>query len=335
LPISYIKFISEQFEKGGAMHDFSVAKIKVGISSCLLGNKVRFDGGHKRSRYCTDVLSRYFDFQALCPEMAIGLGAPRKAVRLIRDEDLIRVVASDGSFDVTDKLTQYGRQTSPLLRELSGYIFCSKSPSCGMERVPLYRKGAAQGNREGVGVFAAQIMADHPLLPVEEEGRLNDSLLRENFIIRVLAYHEWQCLIKNGISKADLIHFHARYKYLLMAHKPALYYKLGPLLADMQEFEQVCEQYINGFMTVLKHLPSREGHCNALQHLQGYFKRHLNSVQRVDLATHIDKYRRGLLPLMVPISLIKHYLTLYPDPYLDQQVYLNPYPEALKLRYSH
>ena len=318
------------------MHDFSVDKIKVGISSCLLGNKVRFDGGHKQSKYCVQILSRYFDFQTLCPEMAIGLGAPRKAIRLIRDEDRIRVIASDGSFDVTDKLAQYGKQTSPLLTHLSGYIFCAKSPSCGMERVTLYQKDSDQGNREGVGVFAAQIMEDYPLLPVEEDGRLNDPLLRENFITRVLAYHQWLSLVKKGLTKADLISFHARHKYLLMAHYPALYYKLGPLLADKaQPLAKVSEQYINGFMAVLKHLPSRKGHTNTLQHLQGYFKRHLNSAQRVDLASHIDKYRQGLLPLMVPITLIKHFLTLYPDPYLEQQVYLNPHPEALKLRYSH
>lgn len=318
------------------MHDFSVEKIKVGISSCLLGNKVRFDGGHKQSKYCVDVLSQYFDFQTLCPEMAIGLGAPRKAIRLIRDEDRIRVVASDGSFDVTDKLQHYGEQTSPLLTPLSGYIFCAKSPSCGMERVTVYQKDSKQGNREGVGVFAAKVMADHPLMPVEEDGRLNDPLLRENFITRVLAYHQWLCLVKNGITKAALIDFHARHKYLLMAHHPAQYRKLGPLLAgNEQPLEQVSAQYIEGFMEILKKIPNRKGHTNTLQHLQGYFKRQLNSAERVDLAEQIDKYRQGLLPLMVPITLIKHFLTLYPDPYLQKQVYLNPHPEALKLRYSH
>ena len=318
------------------MHDFSKDKIKVGISSCLLGNKVRFDGGHKQSKYCVQTLSQYFDFQAQCPEMAIGLGAPRKAIRLISDQDRIRVVASDGSFDVTDKLAQYGQQTSPLLSHLSGYIFCAKSPTCGMERVTLYQPNSVQGVRDGVGVFAAQVMTDHPLLPVEEDGRLHDPLLRENFITRVLAYHQWLCLLEKGITKESLINFHARHKYLLMAHNPALYYKLGPLLADMsQPLDEIGEQYINDFMAVLKQIPNRKGHTNTLQHLQGYFKRDLSSAERVDLASNIDKYRQGLLPLMVPITLIKHFLTLYPDPYLEQQVYLNPHPEALKLRYSH
>ena len=164
-----------------------------------------------------------------------------------------------------------------------------------------------------------KVMADHPLLPVEEDGRLHDPLLRENFITRVLAYHQWLSLVKNGITKAALTEFHARHKYLLMAHYPVLYHKLGPMLANNdQPLEQLSAQYIKGFMSVLKHLPNRKSHTNTLQHLQGYFKRHLNSAQRVDLANHIDKYRRGLLPLMVPITLIKHFLTLYPDPYLEK-----------------
>ncbi|MFT7052614.1 MAG: hypothetical protein ACJAU1_000161 [Psychromonas sp.] len=318
------------------MFQFSDEKIQVGISSCLIGNKVRFDGGHKQSSYCTKVLSNYFEFQPICPEMAIGLGAPRKAIRLIKDVDRIRVIASDGSFEVTDKLTEFGEKTSPLLTPMSGYIFCAKSPTCGMERVTLYKQGSNQGNRDGVGVFAAKVMADHPLLPVEEDGRLNDLLLRENFITRVFAYHKWQSLVAGGLTMGKLIQFHAEHKYLLMAHNAKLYYKLGPLLGGSKEaIEVIAKQYIEGFMATLKTLPNRKSHTNTLAHLQGYFKRVLNSAQRVDLADNIDKYRKGLLPLMVPITLITHYLTLYPDPYLQQQVYLRPHPEELKLRYSH
>jgi uncharacterized protein YbgA (DUF1722 family)/uncharacterized protein YbbK (DUF523 family) len=318
------------------MVQFSDEKIQVGISSCLMGNKVRFDGGHKQSSYCTKVLSNYFDFQPICPEMAIGLGTPRKAIRLIKDADLIRVIASDGSFEVTEQLTEFGEKTSPLLTSMSGYIFCAKSPTCGMERVTLYKEGSNQGNRNGVGVFAAKVMADHPLLPVEEDGRLNDLLLRENFITRVFAYHKWQSLVAGGLSIRKLIQFHAEHKYLLMAHNANLYYKLGPLLSGSKEaIEVVAKQYIEGFMAILKTLPNRKSHTNTLAHLQGYFKRSLSSVERVDLANNIDKYRQGLLPLMVPITLITHYLTLYPDPYLKQQVYLHPHPDELKLRYSH
>lgn len=311
--------------------------IKVGISSCLLGQKVRFDGGHKQSRYCKDVLSDYFDFTPYCPEMAIGMGAPRKAIRLVKSEQIINVVASDGSFDVTEALTNYAKKTSATLSDLSGYVFCAKSPSCGMERVTVYQAGSNDGQRDGVGVFAAQIMKDHPLLPVEEEGRLNDSLLRDNFITRVFAYHQWKCLVESGITMAKLQRFHSHHKYLLMAHNVALYYKLGPILGGSHDLliEEIAEQYIKSFMEILKTIPNRKSHSNTLSHLQGYFKRKLESKQRVDLARTIDKYRQGLLPLMAPLTLITHYLNLFPDPYLTQQVYLHPHPEELKLRYSH
>ena len=313
-----------------------IEAIKVGISSCLVGQKVRFDGGHKQSKYCQQVLANYFDFQPICPEMAIGLGTPRRAIRLLKDQDLIRVVASDGSFDVTEKLNDFSVQASSKLGHLSGYIFCAKSPSCGMERVTLYQTSSNNGQRDGVGVFAAQVMKDHPLLPVEEDGRLNDPLLRENFITRVLAYHQWQSLMQSGVTIAKLIAFHAQHKYLLMAHNSALYYQLGPMLGGTGEHpEHIAPQYIALFMKTLACLPNRKSHSNTLSHLQGYFKSHLDSAQRVDLANIIDQYREGLLPLMAPMTLINHYLKIYPDPYLIQQVYLHPHPDELKLRYSH
>jgi len=313
-----------------------ISDIKVGISGCLLGQKVRFDGGHKQSKYCQQVLANYFDFEPICPEMGIGLGTPRRAIRLVKDKDLIRVVASDGSFDVTEKLNTFSEQTSSQLSHLSGYIFCAKSPSCGMERVTLYHAGSNNGQRNGVGVFAAQIMKDHPLLPVEEDGRLNDHLLRENFITRVFAYHHWQSLIRSGVTMAKLIDFHAKHKYLLMAHNAKLYYKLGPMLAGTGErAEQIAPQYITLFMQALSCVPNRKSHSNTLSHLQGYFKRSLDSTQRVDLADIIEQYRKGLIPLMAPLTLINHYLKIYPDPYLAQQLYLHPHPDQLRLRYNH
>ena len=310
--------------------------IKVGISSCLTGQAVRFDGGHKQSKYCQQILANHFDFEPICPEMAIGLGTPRRAIRLIKDEDIIRVVASDGSFDVTDKLNEFSEKTSATLKHLSGYIFCAKSPSCGMERVTLYQAGTNNGQRDGVGVFAAQVMKDHPLLPVEEDGRLNDPLLRENFITRVLAYHQWLDLMNSGISMAKLMSFHAQHKYLLMAHNAALYYQLGPMLGGTgKRADEIAPDYIALFMKTLATLPSRKSHSNTLSHLQGYFKKHLDSTQRIDLAKIIEQYRQGLLPLMAPVTLINHYLKIYPDAYLQQQIYLHPHPDELKLRYSH
>lgn len=318
------------------MYDFEPSKIKIGISSCLLGQEVRFDGGHKQSKYCRHDLSQYFEFQPICPEMAIGMGSPRKTIRLVNQLGDIRIKASDDSFDVTDKLREFSTNKSAQLGGITGYIFCAKSPTCGMERVNLYKDGTKDSVKEGVGVFAAQVMGDHPLIPVEEEGRLNDPVLRENYITRVFAYHEWQKLRASGITRDALYKFHARYKYLLMAHDTKEYYKLGPLLAQGKgDVIALADQYIVGFMAVLKHHSTRKSHANTLSHIQGYLKDSLRSEERQQLAKTIDKYREGLLPLLAPMTLIKHYQTLYPDAYIAQQVYLNPHPEALKLRYEH
>ena len=234
------------------MYDFEPTKIKIGISSCLLGQEVRFDGGHKQSKYCRHDLSQYFEFQPICPEMAIGMGSPRKTIRLVNQLGDIRIKASDDSFDVTDKLREFSTNKSAQLGGITGYIFCAKSPTCGMERVNLYKDGTKDSVKEGVGVFAAQVMGDHPLIPVEEEGRLNDPVLRENFITRVFAYHEWQKLRAAGITRDALYKFHARYKYLLMAHDTKEYYKLGPLLAQGRgDVNALADEYIVGFMAVL------------------------------------------------------------------------------------
>ncbi|MCD8548047.1 MAG: DUF523 and DUF1722 domain-containing protein [Aeromonadaceae bacterium] len=310
-------------------------KISVGISACLLGAPVRFDGGHKRSAFCEQQLGEHFDFHPVCPEMAIGLGAPRPAIRLVRREGAVRAEASNGSFDVTERLIAFSQQKVQELDFLSGYILCAKSPSCGMERVKVY--GGAQGAvKEGVGLYARALMEAHPLLPVEEEGRLNDPLLRENFVLRVFAYHDWQQLCASGLTANRLIGFHARYKYLVLSHAPAAYRALGRLLGSLKgrALAQVAEEYIALLMPALTRCASRQGHTNVLQHLQGYFKHHLSPAQRQELADTIHKYRMGLLPLLVPLALIRHYLREHPNPYLEQQVYLNPHPESLKLRYS-
>jgi len=316
------------------MSVFHSDKIQVGISACLLGEKVRFDGGHKRSEFVENDLRRYFTYVPVCPEVAIGLGVPRKAIRLVRRENIIRVEASDGSIDVTEKLTEFSKAKTAQFDFLSGYIFCAKSPSCGMERVRVYtNEGAA---KEGVGLYARILMEQNPLLPVEEDGRLCDPILRENFVTRVYAYHDWQQLKATGITRGKIISFHSRYKYLLFAHHPASYSLLGKLLGDSvsMPLEQLAERYISGLMQGLKNKATRKGHTNVLQHLQGYFKKTLSPEQKAELHHLIDKYRRGLVPLMSPMTLIQHYLREYPNPYLTSQVYLNPHPEDLALRYS-
>lgn len=316
------------------MTQFNTQQIQVGISACLLGQQVRFDGGHKRSEFVEKELSRYFSFISVCPELAIGLGVPRKAIRLVKRDETIHVEASDGSFDVTEKLMEYSHKKTAEFDYLAGYIVCAKSPSCGMERVKVYSpQGAA---KEGTGVYTRILMAQNPLLPVEEDGRLCDPVLRENFVTRVFAYHDWLSLKASGITRGKLIAFHSRYKYLLFAHQPSAYKALGKLLGDAVEvpLEQLSSRYISGLMQGLQQRVSRKNHTNVLQHLQGYFKKQLTPSQKAELQNTIDKYRRGVVPLMSPMTLLQHYLREYPNPYLASQVYLNPHPEDLALRYS-
>lgn len=314
---------------------FTPAKIQVGISSCLLGQKVRFDAGHKNSYYCTKEIEPFFEYTSVCPEMAIGLGAPRKSIRLVKDGEKVLVRSADGSLDVTEKLQTYSKQKVAELHYLGGYILCAKSPTCGMERVTEYKIGTNNGSKSGIGVFARVLMDQYPHLPVEEEGRLHDMVIRENFFTRVFAYDDWRRMIGSGLSKHKLLQFHARYKYLLMAHSPKWYRELGPLLADIQDLEKTSEAYFDGFMTALKIKATRKNHTSTLQHIQGYFKKHLSVKQKEELSDLIEKYRQGMLPLLVPITLINHYLREFPTPYIDQQVYLNPHPEALRLRYAY
>jgi len=309
-------------------------RVRVGVSACLLGNEVRFDGGHKRSRFITDELADYFDFVSYCPEVAIGLGIPRQPIRLVGEPgDPQAVGVRDPGLIVTAPLRAYGQDVAARLDDLCGFIFKKDSPSCGMERVKLYNdKGMPE--RTATGLFAQEIMAAHPLLPVEEEGRLNDADLRDNFVTRVYVYARWKELLEGAPDKASLIGFHARHKYLVLAHSTVMYRKLGQLLADLnrQPLEEIRASYIDGLMQALSRPATRKRHTNVLQHLLGYLKNNLDSAHRTDLADTIDAYRRGEYPLVVPLRLLQHHFSIHPHPYINEQVYLNPHPQALKLR---
>lgn len=310
-------------------------KILIGISSCLLGQNVRFDGGHKRSQYAAEELSPFFEFVPTCPEMAIGMGSPRKTIRLVNNNGDILVKSADGSVDVTAALTDYAQRTVETLSHLGGYLLCAKSPTCGMERVSEYREGTNFAEKTGIGVFARALMTRFPQLPVEETGRLHDLAIRENFFTRIFAYQEWQEWSKTGWSAHRLMQFHAKYKYLLMAHDPVGYRQLGPLLAHKpDDVDALAERYFQAFMAVLKVKATRKNHTNTLQHIQGYFKKQLSRADKAELNEAIDAYRNGLQPLLVPITLINHHLRTYPQPYIQDQVYLNPHPQGLKLRYA-
>ncbi len=306
----------------------------IGISACVAGLKVRFDNGHKRSNFCMNELGQFVHYQSFCPEMAVGLPSPRPSVRQIRQPDGIHVSRPDGSLDITQSMTTYADTVAQSIAHLSGFIFCQKSPSCGMERVKVYQADGKGSVSDDIGLFAQRIMQLNPNLPCEENGRLNDPALRDNFIIRLFTYRHWQELLASGLSKHKLIQFHSERKYLLMSHHLISYKQAGQLLARPDlSLDGMAQQYITILMEGLKHVATHRSHVNTLQHLQGYFKKRLSKQQKQELVTHIEDFRHGLTSLQVPLALIHHYLSAYPHDYLSAQVYLVPYPQQLKLRY--
>ncbi|MCG9722809.1 DUF523 and DUF1722 domain-containing protein [Shewanella sp. Isolate7] len=311
-------------------------KLKIGISACVMGEPVRFDRGHKKSGFCMEQLAEFAEFKPVCPEMAIGLPVPRPTIRQIVKDNIITVSRPDGSGDVTEALKSFGAKAAQGYQDLAGFVFCAKSPSCGMERVKVYHHHGKGSESTGVGVFAEQVMKANPLLPCEENGRLNDPIIRENFTTRIFTYQKWLDLKAEGLTRHKLIQFHCAHKYLVMSHHVQSYRELGRLLgrADIGVEEQG-ERYISGLMQALKNKASRRSHTNTLQHLQGYFKRQLDEHKRRELTEEIAAYREGLSPLLVPLTLIKHHLIEYPNEYLQQQAYLNPYPKELRLRYGY
>lgn len=310
-------------------------RLKVGISACLLGIEVRYNGGHKESRLCSQSLAGYFDFIPLCPEVAIGLGIPRATIRLVGDPAAPQ--AEGGrmpSGEMSEALHTYGQRMAAELPDLSGYIFMQRSPSCGLERVKVYQPNGNPADQGGRGLYAAAFCAAHPDLPVEEDGRLNDPVLRENFLTRVYVYAAWQTLLGEGLSRHALTEFHARYKYLLMANNPLQYKALGQLLGSMGDegIDALGSRYFSLLMVALKKCATRGTHSNVLQHLSGYFKKSLNSEDKREVQHLIDQYRLGVIPLVVPLTLLKHHLRRHPDAYLQRQAYLQPHPENLSLR---
>ncbi len=311
-------------------------KIPLGISACVYGHKVRFDGGHKTNRFCREELSEFCEFHPVCPEVGIGLPSPRPAIHLVRSNNEERLMLSkDHSIDYTDDLLAYTGKKLPALAAMCGFVVCAKSPTCGMERVKLYKENGQKIEGGTVGIFTRKLQEAMPWLPIEEDGRLQDAVLRENFVIRVMALHDWY-KSTNNLTAHNIIQFHARYKYLLMAYSLAGYKAMGQLVADISnhDIHAFADEYRLQLMTVLKKPANRKGHTNVLQHMQGYFKRVLTSEQKADLAAAVMRYYQGYLPLLAPLTLINHYLKMHPNAYLNNQVYLSPYPEELKLRYA-
>ena len=309
--------------------------IRLGVSSCLLGNEVRFDGGHKRDRFVTDLLGRFVEWVPVCPEVEVGMDTPRPALRLVGDEDSVRMVEIKSGLDHTKAMKRYSAQRVRALRglDLCGYILKKDSPSCGMTRVKVYgNKGMA--TRQGRGLYASVLMEAYPNLPCEDEGRLNDPKLRENFIERVFAYQRLSDLFRSRWTRGQVVAFHTAHKLQLMAHSTVAYRELGRLVAALKQTPRAVfrEQYEGGFMRALAHVASRGRNANVLQHAAGHLKERLDSASRSELAELIHNYRNELVPLVVPVTRIGHHVRRHEIDYLSGQVFLEPHPRELMLR---
>ncbi len=310
-------------------------KIRVGVSACLLGKPVRYDGGHKRDRYITDVLAVYFDFIPVCPEVECGLPVPRETMHLVGDTEKPRLITSGAGLDHTEKMRRFcSYKVSRLADEdLCAFIFKKDSPSSGLYRVKVYGdSGPAQ--QKGRGLFAAAFVNRFPLLPVEEEGRLHDASLRENFIERVFCYQRWKQFLQNSPDYKKLVIFHARHKLQLMAHSPKHLSKMGKLVAAGKTVprEKLLEEYQSDLMGALALNATVKKNINVLQHIHGHFKKLISGDEKSELLELIDNYARLIVPLIVPLTLVNHYVRKYRVPYLQDQSYLEPHPAELMLR---
>jgi uncharacterized protein YbgA (DUF1722 family)/uncharacterized protein YbbK (DUF523 family) len=310
-------------------------KIRLGISTCLLGEPVRFDGGHKLDRFLTETLGQYVEYVPVCPEVECGLPVPREPMHLEGTPDSPRLITIKTRMDLTDPMNRWAaRRVAELESEgLMGFIFKSDSPSSGMERVKVYgEKGMAV--RKGVGMFARAFMTHFPLLPVEEEGRLHDPAIRENFVERIFALARWRELLSGKPGLGDLVEFHARHKLLILSHSTRSYQAMGHQVAKGKSmvFRTLLDQYQILLMDALKLQTTTKKNTNVLMHMAGYFKNQLTPAEKRELGELVELYRKELVPLIVPVTLIKHYVLIYQQAYLQSQFYLNPHPIELRLR---
>ncbi len=312
-----------------------VKKIKLGISSCLLGNHVRYNGSHKRSKYCVEALSEWFDYRPICPEVETGMGIPREPIRLVERSGQIRVLnVTDHSQDYTDQLTALADRRAQNFDDLDGFIFMQKSPSCGLFGVKVYNDNGMPGPDPDQGAFAKRMTQLFPDLPMEEAGRLNDAGLRENFLTRVFAHAEWRKEMFPPSAKA-LVAFHTRYKFLLQVRSEKHYRELGQMVsqAGKGDINELAEQYFGLFMYCLKQRANPNDHVNVMYHLLGFIKNDLDHTSKHSILNLIKLYQQGTLELLVPLTMIKHYVEKYRVDYLLKQKYLSPYPQQFE-RYN-
>lgn len=309
--------------------------IRIGVSSCLLGERVRWDGGHKKDAFLVDQLARFVEWVPVCPEVESGMGTPRPTVHLVRDGDELRMLETRSGRDHTQVMRRFARKRVRALArvDLCGYVLKRDSPSCGMERVKV-RREKGMPVRDGRGLFAQTLLDVLPQLPVEEEGRLHDAALRENFVERVFAYRRLRDLFSGRFRRRSAVAFHTAHKLQIMAHSPQSYAEMGRLVAAVARVEprEFRGRYAEAFMTALRVRATRGRNTNVLQHMAGYLREHLDGASREELAELIQDYRRGLVPLVVPLTLIRHHARRFRVDYLLGQVYLDPHPKELMLR---
>jgi uncharacterized protein YbgA (DUF1722 family)/uncharacterized protein YbbK (DUF523 family) len=310
-------------------------KIKLGISACLMGQNVRYDGGHTHDPFLTQTLGQYVDYLPICPEVECGLPVPREAMRLVGDPSNPALVTNKTGINITEQMKEWGRNRLDALKNvnLCGFIFKSKSPSSGMERVKVYGENGIPAN-VGIGIWARMFMDRFPLLPVEEEDRLHDPMLRENFIQRIFVFKHFQEIRSKGISRGNLVDFHTRHKLLIMAHSPAHYRAIGKFVADSHHHtpEALFDGYAALLNTAMSIRSTTAKNINVLMHIMGYFKKQLSGDEKQEILEIIDQFKNHHAPLIVPITLMNHYVRKYQEPYLKTQVYLTPHPSELGLR---
>jgi uncharacterized protein YbbK (DUF523 family)/uncharacterized protein YbgA (DUF1722 family) len=310
-------------------------RIRLGVSACLLGQPVRYDGGHKRHAFLTDILAGYADFLPVCPEAGIGMGVPRPPIHLVGDRQRPRALGvEDASLDVTAALEGFATAALGDLHDVNGYIFKKNSPSCGLRRVKLFARPGYRARRDATGVFARVVTNALPLLPVIEEDGLDDPQRRENFICRVYVYRRWQALQARSLKAGELLNFHAAHRYLLMSHSRAACRRLEKLLSDRaaERRPHTADTYIREVMATLSRPSRRAGHYRVLTHLSGYLQQRMTGRQRAALTTRLAAYRDGTLSLGETVSILRDLFERYPHPDTARPIYLSPYPDSLRLR---
>jgi uncharacterized protein YbgA (DUF1722 family)/uncharacterized protein YbbK (DUF523 family) len=330
--------VAELPKKSSVRNEWEIVimeKIKLAISTCLLGENVRYDGGHKLDRFLTDTLGQYVEYVPVCPEVECGLPIPRESMHLEGDPESPRLITSRTKQDMTDRMLSWAKKRVVELEKegLCGFIFKSDSPSSGMERIKVYNEKGIPV-KKGVGMFARIFMEHFPLLPVEDEGRLHDPGLRENFIERIFALKRWRAVLQSKESRGKVVDFHTKHKLLILSHSPKHYQMMGMLVAKAKALpiKELYQQYQTILMEALRSKTTSKKNSNVLMHMMGYFREQLSSDEKKELLEVIDFYRKSHIPLIVPITLIQHYVRKYEQPYLKEQIYLNPHPLELQLR---